>query len=248
MSRDARTRAVVAPLVLLGICAAAPAQAQTQPQSREELLRRYDLNSDGRIDEAEAEQARARMRRDRAATIQQSGIDPLTGRPRGEQTPAGTAASPGRVDDRQTAGGDGELLLVPGNPDGKPAAPPKPKVDTNTGAEPRKESAPRNAGATPRPSITTGGVRAGAPAVRPGYGATGPKTDLNAGRLPAGLPPSRGLPAQPASPQRATSPTAQPLRPGTVPPAGAAQRAARPTAPRPALFPQPRVSAEDIGR
>ena len=34
----------------------------------------------------------------------------------------------------------------------------------------------------------TGGVRAGAPAVRPGYGTTGTSNDLNAGRLRAGSP------------------------------------------------------------
>jgi hypothetical protein len=50
--------------------------------------------------------------------------------------------------------------------------------------------------AQPRSSAITGGVRAGAPAVRPGYGATGAGTDLNAGRLPGGLPSAQGHPAQ----------------------------------------------------
>jgi len=49
--------------------------------TRDELLRRFDLDSDGRIDEAEAEAARARMRRERVDTMQNSGLDPLTGRP-----------------------------------------------------------------------------------------------------------------------------------------------------------------------
>lgn len=44
----------------------------------------------------------------------------------------------------------------------------------------------------PRGGAITGGVRAGAPAVRPGYGTGGVTNDLNAGRLLGGLPPSQG--------------------------------------------------------
>ena len=40
----------------------------------------------------------------------------------------------------------------------------------------------------PTGGAITGGVRAGAPAVRPGYGTTGTSNDLNAGRLRAGSP------------------------------------------------------------
>jgi hypothetical protein len=65
--------------------------------------------------------------------------------------------------------------------------------------------------------VVTGGARAGAPA-RPGYGAAGPKPDLNAGRLPTGLPGRR--PAAPASggllpSLRATRPTLPPPPPVT---------------------------------
>jgi hypothetical protein len=69
------------------------------PVSREELMRRFDLNADGRVDEAEAEMARSRMRRDRADIMRNSSIDPLTGRPRGApppeppQKPAGIQAA-----------------------------------------------------------------------------------------------------------------------------------------------------------
>jgi hypothetical protein len=242
MRPDVRTCAVLALLALVEFPAAALGQAQT----REELLRRFDLNSDGRIDETEAEQARARMRRERAATIQQSGIDPLTGRPRGEQTQASPTAEQGRAAERQA--GDGDLLLVPGNPDGKPAAPARPRAGGDAGAEKPKETAPRTVPTAPRPSITTGGVRAGAPAVRPGYGATGPKADLNAGRPATGLPQARGLPATSAPPQRAGGPMGQPLRQGALPSTATPPRSTRPAAPRPGLFPQPPISAEDFGR
>jgi hypothetical protein len=55
-----------------------------------------------------------------------------------------------------------------------------------------------------RPGVIAGGAaasgtRSSLPAVRPGYGAAGPN-DLNAGRLPAGLPPSRGIASGPAAP------------------------------------------------
>ena len=59
--------------------------------TREELLRRFDLDANGRIDEGEAEAARTRMRRERVDTMQNSGLDPLTGRPRNA---AGASATP----------------------------------------------------------------------------------------------------------------------------------------------------------
>ena len=85
------------------------------------------------------------------------------------------------------------------------------------------------------------GTRAGAPAVRPGYGAAGPKVDLNAGRLPGGLPPSRGLPPQGGR---------MPSRSATAPLSG--PQGGRPTGrtalpPRSSATPTPRISAEEIG-
>jgi hypothetical protein len=62
---------------------------------------------------------------------------------------------------------------------------------------------------SPYGSAMTGGVRAGAPAVRPGFGAGAGNVDLNAGRLLGGLPPTRGT----NSPFRGFSP------PGLAPPA-----------------------------
>ena len=73
---------------------------------REELMRRWDLNADGRIDETEAEVARSRMRRERIELRERSErqeIDPLTGRPRAVTAEGG----PPGADD---------LLLVPGRP------------------------------------------------------------------------------------------------------------------------------------
>jgi len=232
-----------------------------EPISREELLRRFDLNADGSIDEAEAEMARSRMRRERAEVLRNSGNDPLTGRPRAAPAPAPAKRAvsvPANTSATPPAAGD-ELLLVPGRPDGNAA----PTVrDFNAAAQ----SAP----AAQRPTATTGGVRAGAAPVRPGYGATGPKADLNAGRplggagntlsgRPSGMqsggqgmqPQLRGLPPQNAAkpPRQAGQPGSggAPMSggmPGRSAPGGA------PAAPRPSLFPQssPRVSAEDIGQ
>ncbi|MEI7781602.1 MAG: hypothetical protein WCJ18_06715, partial [Planctomycetota bacterium] len=165
--------------------------------------------------------------------------------------PANAAAGPQPASD--------ELLLVPGRPDGNAAPPVR---DFNAAAQ--------SASAAQRPTATTGGVRAGAAPVRPGYGATGPKADLNAGRplggpggalsgRPSGMqggaqgmqPQLRGLP-----PQNAARPPRQAGQPGSggapmsggVP--GRSTPGRTPVAPRPGLFPQssPRVSAEDIGQ
>lgn len=85
---------------------------------------------------------------------------------------------------------------------------------------------------SPLGTAITGGVRAGAPAVRPGYGTSGTTTDLNAGRLlggaPAGGTTFRGfLPrgsttlnaGRPATPQpgRSTSRPPTTPRPGSTP-------------------------------
>lgn len=188
---------------------------------RDELLRRFDLDSDGRIDEAEAEAARARMRRERVDTMQNSGLDPLTGRPRGA-TPAGPPRDepPARNDD----------LILPGAPADPP--PRKPADDVE------KKPVPKPAPAVPpgRAPPLTGGVRAGAPAVRQGYGATLPKADLNAGR-----------PREPW-PQPNTARSRSGMQPSGG--SGTAAPAPRSPAPRPSLFPQgsSRPTAEDFGR
>lgn len=187
---------------------------------REELLRRFDLDSDGRIDEAEAEAARARMRRERVDTLQNSGLDALTGRPRG-------AAPAGAPRDEPPARND--ELILPGAPEDQPARKPADNAEKKPVAKP--------APAVPlgRAPPLTGGVRAGAPAVRQGSGAAPPKADLNAGRTRDPQPPSNGARPRPGM---------QPGRPATAGPAPRAQ------APRPSLFPQgsSRPTAEDFGR
>ena len=52
---------------------------------------------------------------------------------------------------------------------------------------------PGPSSAAGRPGIIAGGARAGVPGARPGYGAATPTRDLNAGRLPGGLPQTRGV-------------------------------------------------------
>ncbi|MFM8802986.1 MAG: hypothetical protein ACKOK8_03590, partial [Planctomycetia bacterium] len=65
----------------------APAAAQSPPPpSREELLRQWDLDRDGKVDASETELARSRMRRTRNEAIMNSGTDPVTGRPRTRAT------------------------------------------------------------------------------------------------------------------------------------------------------------------
>jgi hypothetical protein len=202
--------------------------------TREELIRKFDLDGNGRIDEAEAEMARSRMRRERADLRPQSMIDPLTGRPRGAKPPEPPAIGKKNKSDADRDEGD-ELLLVPGRPDDKPpaeaktetappsksaAGPPKPR-DLNAAFR-NPTTGERVAPNALRPPVVTGGVRAGGLPVRPGYGSTLPKTDLNTARRPVG-----------------------------APPAAPAIQGSRPVAPqRPTLFPQsgPRVSAEEMGR
>ena len=54
--------------------------------TREELMRRFDLNSDGKVDASEAAIAQSRMRQKRLAAQSNLGFDPLTGLPRGESS------------------------------------------------------------------------------------------------------------------------------------------------------------------
>lgn len=189
-------------------------------QTREEMLRKFDLDADGRIDEGEAEAARARMRRDKIESLQDSGLDPLTGRPR-KTGAAGTSAAAPPI-------GNDELTFPPS--DGAPRRQP------DAGAERKPAAKPAPTPAPGRVPVVTGGVRAGAPAVRPGYGATGPQQDLNAGR------PSepRLTPGQ-ARVGGALRPAGQPPRQPGAP---------RAAAPRPSLLPQgaSRPTAEDFGR
>ena len=125
----------------------------------------------------------------------------------------------------------------------EPAPPmdnPARRRDLNAGRPKSEPSGPgKTAGAGPDPSgrIMTGGARAGAPAIRPGYGASGPKVDLNAGRLPAGLPPARGL-----GPMGGSAPFRPLDRNGTIP-----SRGYEPVRPTITPLPRPTITAEEIG-
>ncbi|MFM8495468.1 MAG: hypothetical protein ACKOEM_08065 [Planctomycetia bacterium] len=189
--------------------------------TREELLRRFDLDANGRIDEGEAEAARTRMRRERVDTMQNSGLDPLTGRPRNAAGAGPTREAPPPADDE---------LILPGAPDDEPP-PRKPADDADKKPVAKPPAVPPG-----RAPPLTGGVRAGAPAVRQGDGATAPKADLNAGRPREPRPLPNGAAARPGIPAGGRPLPAQPTP--------------RTAAPRPSLFPQgsSRPTAEDFGR
>jgi hypothetical protein len=222
----------------------APAQAPGSgaspvPLSREELIRRYDLDSDGKISPSEAEVGRSKMRRDRLEKNRRQELDPVTGLPRGEGRREGESMPPEpppkpitSIDDllprRATDGGRDDGVAGesagrdPGERPSRKLTRPAPMGQGIGGAAKPGASAgpaPLNAGrpAPARPGSGSGpamgGVRAGAPAARPGYGAIPrsspapagslPRKDrpLNAGR-PIDSPLSGGMPAagQPGRP------------------------------------------------
>jgi hypothetical protein len=218
--------------------------------SREELVRQWDLDGNGTIDASEASVARARMRRSRMALELDSGIDPVTGKPRviadaeaaDDEPPAEGDLPPDTAPPRRTRGPDEPALpgtrvpdaTVPdANPDASGPSVPKAAAPPSSGTVKRPSPSSKPAPAPSRPGSVTGGIRAGAPAARPGYGSLGPKRDLNAG-IP--LPDTR---------RQATPRTDAPrggLLPTMRPPT--AQRPGAPAAPTPR---PPRVSADEIG-
>lgn len=234
---------------------AAEGDATVAP-SRAELVQSWDLNKDGTIDEAEAEVARAKMRRAKLELLNKpSANKPLVP----DVRDGGPAATPTRDDGPARLEGDplGEAF--------RPAEPMPQKTDPGVAREPPKRDRDLNAGRpvndgrrmpndpiprekTGTGGVFSGGVRAGAPAIRPGYGASGPKADLNAGRLPAGLPPAQGMRPQVGSaPFRTGLPGVGQARGGD--PRGTAVRPGVIEPPRPPLVPSSptRVTAEDIG-
>ena len=162
---------IAAALLATGRTHRSTAQEFDGPPSsvRQELVNRWDLNGDGRIDESEAEVARSRMRVERAELRERSSqrygrFDPLTGRARG----TGDAATEGMAAGEGPGVSDG-LILLPG----RPAA-----IDEE----------PRNASTTVMPGTgkTSGGKPGTAPrgAPQPGGAQAGPSRagQLNAGR------------------------------------------------------------------
>lgn len=97
------------------------------------------------------------------------------------------------------------------------------------GTSPIGGSRPFERPTSPLGTAITGGIRAGAPAVRPGYGTSGTTTDLNAGRLLGGAPAYRGFVP------RGTSSTLNAGRPATSQPGRSTSRP--PTTPRPGSTP-----------
>lgn len=160
--------------------------------SREELVRKWDLNSDGKIDKSEAEVASSRMRRERAEMRLNTGIDPVTGRPRGEPPPPeppdldeifGADTEPADADDADEAERDRPAL--PGTRAPRMQAPrtqaprsSRPSLASPSTGEDREPAPQPNAFRQP----ITGGVRGGGVPARPGFGARKPATPLNAGR------------------------------------------------------------------
>jgi hypothetical protein len=197
-------------------------------KTREELVREWDIDSDGKIDIGEAEVAASRMRLERANLRLNSGFDPVTGQPRGESEPE-------VVEDQEEPEADlaAEVDAAPPPPTKKPGP-----QTTASGTQPARSGSARLP--TQRPIPVAGGVRAGAQAARPGYGAaTAPS--LNAGRPLAAAQPSttpRPLNAA-ASAQQAADGQRGPGPAG--PGAGAsAQRPRGGLLPRPPLQPPPR--------
>lgn len=257
---------------------------------RQELIKRWDLNTDGRIDESEADVARLRMRQDRNENQRNRGLDPLTGRQRVPATLNATGLGAGRTDvltengtadestfpesmfPESTLPLDGSDPLeitaeaLPAKPKKSAAAlpgtrapqvvvptqngsakAPVPRAQNSTGSLPvagsnhAQEKSAEKSGVqrqTPRAALSTGGTRAGAAPVRPGYGSNVPINDLNAGRVPSGslqLPdvsgknsgtrvrlPSVGAPATVPRPgiNSTNRPQPRPVSPGLFPPAG----------------------------
>jgi hypothetical protein len=193
----AHSSAVRIALATLAVAAATAVRAADPPSAgglvparrltREELVRKWDINSDGKIDKGEAEVASSRMRRERAELRLNSGIDPVTGRPRGEEPPPANQPSPDldpllgtETAPPATEKPDREGPTLPGSR--------VPRAESPAAKSPRPggpaAAAAREPASRPSPlrQPITGGVRGGGVAARPGYGVRGPATPLNAGR------------------------------------------------------------------
>jgi len=177
------------------------------PITREELMRRFDLDSDGKIDPAEADIGRAKMRQERLDQERKREIDPLTGRPRGEADDAQEAEPPPRkpitslddllpsrapvgsaIRDGKAADGDaGREREKRRRKGASKEADAKEGRGLSSARDPQPGSGPFGSGphsqrdpAPPRGPLT-GGIRAGAPPARPGYGATTPDSEAAGG-------------------------------------------------------------------
>lgn len=157
--------------------------AQQPSTSRDELIRKWDLDRDGKISDGEAEVARSRMRRARMSAELGGGADPLATRPRAGGAAVGAAPaiqpelgmSPAIQPELDTG-----LILVPGTGDrggrplGLPAEPaPAPRRE--------REPLPGNRAPSAAPPVPQASSRS----------APGPAAAMPA-RQGGGLVPSRG--------------------------------------------------------
>lgn len=213
-------------------CLAAPGDASpgggfmsAPRKTRQELVREWDLNSDGTIDAGEVEIAASKMRRDRAELRLNSGIDPVTGLPRGTDV---LAPDPGAVDDDAERTRPAEeppaddaaeqaKPSLPGTRVPRPAAAAtarpqdKPQDMPQAGGRPAGGAAPKDLRRQP----LTGGVRAGGLPARAGYGAGDQAKPLNAG-LPI-VPQTRAAPAPAPGGRSGLVPAPRPVAPAVRP-------------------------------
>lgn len=233
--RCRRSTATGCCLMVVALCGWRASAQERSVSPRAELLRKWDIDKNGTIDDGEAEVARAKMRRERAQAQSTAGLDPLTGKPRAI---ADEAADVGEEDASPLELPTGDQPRA--KPERKPSLPgtrtpdQRPPIPSPAAARRPADSAPSpgdagarpparsgdaagsEPGAAPFRGLMTGGARAGG-AARPGYGATGPKPDLNAGRLPAGLPGRRPAPASGGLLPNLRSRPAAPTPPPTTP-------------------------------
>jgi hypothetical protein len=226
--------------------------------TREELLKKWDLNGDGSLDAGEVEVATSKMRLERAEMRLSTGLDPITGKPRDaapDDADDETAADSGErkpltVDELAARLGftpvdaNGEQGGAPRSPDS--AANDAARTETSAAIGPRpmfglpplRSQQPGALVAPPgspapgsgSPGLPlTGGVRAGGLPARPGYGSSVAPPSLNAGRADAIT--SGGL-----VPRRRLPGDAPELPPGLQPPA---------SPPSPAT-PRPRRTVDDF--
>lgn len=244
--------------------------------SREELVRSWDLDHDGKISSSEAEVARARMKRMRLDLEHGAGIDPLTGRPRSESR--SSAADDAANEPRYRLPPELPEGVPPATDPSAPGAPPsisRPKTMAELaapiGATPSPRQSPGVGSSTPstQPASRSsraswlppapagsrglGGPRAGAPAAVSGYG-SGVWSDLNAGRPRTSDQPTGktavGVGQGPVIGRGHIPSTLPPGRTGALILPGQTVPKLAPLAPAPPPLPRstpPRISAEDIG-
>ena len=230
-------------VALLTVQVAGAADVPPAVSDRALLLRKWDLDGDGRVDEGEAEVARMKMRREQMELKEKSLFSRTKEKPDAaplpEREPAGSGLLAPLEPDAEQPRRERTAPAEPKRQELNAAARPAPgQPGTGPGGSARGDGRGSSAASGQRPAagaaqalpgregggpLVTGGARAGGLA-RPGYGSSVPRGDLNAGRP---------IPPRPAV-QR------PPMTGGLLP----APR--RGSAPAPAPAAQPRVSSDDL--